>query len=174
MSESRELPPNLVIRRLSPNDSLVELTALLHRAYKRLLDMGLHYTATVQTEEVTRRRVSTGETWVAAVGSRVVATVTLRITAPEDDAAWYRRSEVANFQQFAVEPELQGCGVGGLLMGVIEERARQLGASELACDTAENAAHLIAYYARRSYREVGIEDWRPKVNYRSVILSKQL
>jgi hypothetical protein len=41
-------------------------------------------------------------------------------------------------------------------------------------DTAAPAAHLIAWYERNGYRRVGRADWRPDVNYESVILSRRL
>ena len=49
-----------VLRRLAGTDSIAELTDLLHRAYRRLADMGLCYWATHQTEEQTRERIAGG------------------------------------------------------------------------------------------------------------------
>lgn len=57
------------------------------------------------------------------------------------------------------------------LLAFAESRARELGAREVAVDTAEGAHHLIRYYSTRGYREVGHAQWE-HTNYRSVILSK--
>ena len=43
----------LQIRPLSSTDSITEITFLLHRAYARLGDMGLNYTAVDQSTDVT-------------------------------------------------------------------------------------------------------------------------
>ena len=86
---------------------------------------------------------------------------------------WYALPGVARFGQFGVLPECQGLGVGSRLLDRIESRALELGAVELACDTAEGATHLIEMYSRRAYRLVGHADWE-ETNYRSVILSKGL
>ena len=43
----------MLIREYRPTDSVPRLTELLHAAYKRLLDLGMKYVATVQEDEVT-------------------------------------------------------------------------------------------------------------------------
>ena len=162
------------IRPLAPTDSIEELTALLHRAYAELAAMGLRYSATHQSSEVTAARASEGECALAVLDGVVVGTITL---VPPDRArgtAWYDRSDVATFGQFGVEPHLKRHGIGSALLEHVVARALALGARELACDTSERALHLIEYYARRGFRQVGFADWRPHTNYRSVILSRAL
>jgi hypothetical protein len=58
-------------------------------------------------------------------------------------------------------------------LALAEGRAWVLGAAEVAVDTAEGVAHLIAFYRTRGYRQVGDAQW-DHTNYRSVILSKRL
>jgi hypothetical protein len=54
-----------IIRRFDEkNDSIEELTGLLHRAYKRLADMGLNFVATHQDEDYTKRYLKKGECYV--------------------------------------------------------------------------------------------------------------
>lgn len=162
------------VRPLSPDDDLVALTDLLHRAYGPLAAAGMRYWASHQSVADTAARCAKGETWVAVRAGRIVGTVTLQGPAQTGGAPWYDRPEVAKFQQFAVDPDAQGAGVGAALMDRIEARAAALGASELACDTSEHAAGLIGLYTRRGYRLVDTVDWRPDVNYRSVVLSLRL
>ena len=71
--------PNILIRELQDGDSIEELTSLLHRAYRRLLDMGLRYWATHQTVDDTRTRIAGGECLVAVLNGRIVGTVTYSI-----------------------------------------------------------------------------------------------
>ena len=160
------------IRELSSTDDFEVLTDLIHRAYAPLAAEGLRYWATHQSVADTADRCARGETWVADDDGRVIGMVTLS-AAGSGGCPWYERPEVAHFNQLAVDPGAQGRGVAAALMGHIEARAAELGAAELACDTSEQATGLIATYERRGYRFVGHVDWRPDVNYRSVLLSRR-
>lgn len=162
------------IRLLADTDSLDELTALLHRAYAPLGARGLRYTAVNQDVETTRKRASKGECYVLADGSTMVGTiVVVPPLARWSHCAWYDRPGVSVVTQFGVEPSLQHRGLGSRLTDFVERRAADLGANEIALDTAEPAAQLIAFYEARGYRLIGHEQWK-HVNYRSVILSKVL
>lgn len=161
------------IRPLAPSDSLLELTELLHRAYAPLRQRGLHYVASSQDETTTRRRIARGECWVAEWDRRLVGTVTFRPASDTRGCEWYDKADVASFEQLAVEPGLQGRGVGAALVDVAENRARSTGAVEISLDTSERAESLIAWYSGRGYRFVQWVTWEV-VNYRSVVLSKDL
>lgn len=164
----------VVVRRLAPGDSFEELTALLHAAYAPLAARGMRYTASYQTVDVTRRRAERGECWIAERNGSIVGTVTLAPPGEGHGPEWYGRPGHAKFEQFGVHPDAKGRGVGRRLIEHVEARARDLGATEIACDTSEHAADLIAWYASRGYRRVGTHDWRPHVNYLSVVLSLTL
>jgi GNAT superfamily N-acetyltransferase len=169
MTDAR-VPP---FRRLREDDDLGALTDLLHRAYAPLAARGLRYVATHQDVETTRKRATGGECWVGDDGGSLVATVTWYRPFAGSYCAWYRRPDVAFFGQFAVDPALQGRGVGGALLALVERRAAEEGYAELACDTASPADDLIAFYRRRGFRQVGTTRWT-SVNYESVVLSKTL
>lgn len=164
----------LHIRRLGPEDSLEEVTDLLHRAYAELARQGLRYVASHQGPDVTRRRIADGECYLGEVGGRVVATVTLQPPGAGRGPGLYRRPDVAKVQQFGVDPDHQRHGIGTQLMEHVEARARELGAARIALDTSEHAEHLIRWYESRGYRQVGRYDWRPHTNYLSVLLSREL
>ena len=176
----------LPIRRIEANDSIADLTALLHRAYAPLAAAGMRFLASHQDEAMTRERVANGECYVAVLAGgkkgggdgesaagRIVGTVVFIPPWVPDKCAYYSRPEVAWFQQFAVEPEFQRRGVGARLMDVVEARAAQTGAAEIALDTSERATRLIAYYRRRGYEIVDYAQW-DVTNYRSVIMRKCL
>ncbi|MEQ1852103.1 MAG: bifunctional GNAT family N-acetyltransferase/class I SAM-dependent methyltransferase, partial [Chthoniobacteraceae bacterium] len=63
--------------------------------------------------------------------------------------------------------------LGQRLMHVIEQRALQHGAAELALDTAEGATHLVRWYERLGFRFIQHVSW-DETNYRSVVMSKRL
>lgn len=152
---------------------MAELTGLLHRAYGPLAERGLRFVATHQDEQTTRRRAERGECYLAIEGTRLIGTVTLYSPDKTDGSPWRDRSDVASFGQFAVEPEFQRQGIGSSLIRFVERRAVELGAVELALDTAEPADDLIRFYTSRGYRFIEYVKWG-EVNYRSVVLSKRL
>ena len=161
------------LRLWSPDDDVSQLTALLNLAYRPLGERGLRFVATWQDDEVTRRRTADRECWVVDDVSRLVGTVTLTPPALATGCDWYDRSDVATFGQLAVHPDHQRAGLGAALVAHVECRAIELGAAELALDTAEQAHHLIDWYQRRGYRQVDRLDW-PATNFLSVVLSKAL
>src|SRR4051794_1420830 len=63
------------VRLLEREDSLAELTGLLHRAYKVHVESGLHALAGFQPEAVTRKRIEHGECFVATYLGKVVGTI---------------------------------------------------------------------------------------------------
>jgi GNAT superfamily N-acetyltransferase len=162
-----------VLRQLQPTDSVSELTDLLHRAYASLAQAGLRFHAAWQDEEVTHRRIASGECWVAMLDGRIIGTATLRPPGRSRGTPWYERADVAVLGQFAVEPAFQRSGLGTALLKCLEARAQALGAKHVAMDTAEGASHLVRYYQRLGYAFVEHAQWE-MANYRSVVLSKLL
>jgi GNAT superfamily N-acetyltransferase len=164
---------NYHLRLLSPADDLVALTAMLHRAYAALARRDMHFLASHQGVDVTRSRLEKGECWVADADGVIIGTIVLKDAASTRGSPWYDRPDVACFGQFAVEPAWQGRGIGSALVDQVERRAQAKGIAELALDTAEGAADLIAFYTRRGYRFIEHTKWND-VNYRSVIMSKRI
>jgi len=161
------------VRLFTASDSINELTGLLHRAYARLGDMGLNYTAVDQSAEVTAQRIRGGTCYVASLVDRLVGTIVVQPTYLQNACEYFTRPGVAAAHQFAVEPDHQSLGIGRMLLAKAESWAVENGFHELAMDTAEQATHLIALYAKLGYEQVGWVQWPGKV-YRSVVLSKRL
>ena len=156
-------------------DSYEKVTRLLHAAYRGLADMGLNYVAATQDAQTTRERVEAATLcWVARQAGRLAGTICYYAESPSaNDPDWYRRRQVSFFGQFGVEPSLQGSGIGSRLIAAAEIRAVADAKTEFACDTAQPARHLIAYYCRHGFRVVGHHRW-PHAAYDSVILSKRI
>lgn len=173
---------NITTRRLAPSDSIMEMTRLLHRAYAKQVAMGLQPLAGRQTPEVTEQRVFSGECYVAVdhaasiqsrTGQKLVGTILFHEVEESQGPPWFAKPEVASFSQLAVDPDYQGCGIGRMLMDLVEQRARETGAKELALSMAEPDRELYEFYLKRGYRF--IENWKwPYTNYRSAILSKSI
>jgi len=164
----------ITVRPLGPADSIEALTALLHRAYRGQVEMGLRPLAGRQSPDVTRRRTSSGECFVACDGAgEIVGTVLLN---EHEDARFpdlFLEKDVAHFSLLAVDPECHGAGVGKRLLEVISQRTLDLGYSRLACSMAEPDARLMEFYVRQGYALCEYWQW-PYTNYRSAILCREL
>jgi GNAT superfamily N-acetyltransferase len=172
-SSSAAQPDQVVIRLLQPTDSLQELTTLLHRAYRAQVEMGLRPLAGRQDVETTRKRTSSGECLVAVLDGKLVGTILFHEVEDAKGPPWFQNKHVDSFSQFAVDPDIQGRGIGQKLLETVERRARECGATELGLSMAEPDTNLMQFYLRRGYRF--IEHWQwPYTNYRSAILSKPL
>ena len=161
------------IRLLRADDSIDEITALIHRAFARLGRMGFHCTAVEQSPEVTALRARRGACFIALRGTRIAGTMTLETPGPLRKCAWYRQREVASLHQLAVDPCEQGRGCGTWMLQFAERWAASQRYAELALDTPAEAAHLLDFYRSHGYRSVGILS-KPDRNYRSVVLSKRV
>jgi GNAT superfamily N-acetyltransferase len=164
---------DLLIRRLAPDDSLDELTALLHRAFAPLGLMGLTCSCIAQSAATTALRVARGTCFVALHGRRIVGTLTMEGPDPANECAWYRRSRTASAHQFAVEPGDQHQGCGAQLLEAAQDWATAQGCTELALDTPERAHHLVAWYRAHGFAPVGCYRHAGKA-YRSVVLGKSI
>lgn len=162
----------ITIRPFSKTDSVSELTSLLHRAYKRLADIGLYFVATYISEDDMQGFIERGECFVADLNGKIIGTILL-YPMDKNTPEIYQRNDLQVFGKFAVEPEYQYKGIGGMLMDFIEKYVKEKGIKELALDTAEQAQHLIDYYSKRGYKQVGYYKWRT-TNYRSVVMTKRL
>lgn len=178
----RRSAANITTRRLAPSDSIPEMTRLLHRAYAKQVAMGLQPLAGRQTAEVTEQRVFSGECYVAVdhaagvqsrTGQKLVGTILFHEVEESQGPPWFEKPEVASFSQLAVDPDYQGCGIGLMLLDLVEQRAKENGAKELALSMADPDRELFDFYARRGYRLIEYWKW-PYTNYRSAILSKTL
>lgn len=177
----KQLAAKVRVRPLEPDDSLAHLTYLLHRAYKQHADRGIKSLAAFQPEEVTRKRIAGGECFVALHMGKIVGTILFKDAARtaldgvggSTSIPWMQRGDVASFSQFAVEPEHQGHGIGGVLMQTVEQRATQTGAQEIGLSTPEPATWLVEMYQRHGYRVVDRVQWK-ETNYVSAIMSKAL
>jgi len=167
------------LRPLAPTDSLDALTALLHKAYASLAAQGWNFTAVDQPVSLTAQRVASGQCLVAEQGGALVGTVMVRGPYRPTLDAWcletplYQQADTAILSQFAVDPLLQGQGLGARLMDAAEAWATAQGYARMALDTAKPAAHLQRQYLKRGYATVGEVQWEGKT-YVSVLMVKTL
>ncbi|MEM5385028.1 GNAT family N-acetyltransferase [Paraburkholderia phymatum] len=161
-----------IVRRFDPaRDSYAQLTAMLHRAFARLGMMGLNCTCVDQSIAVTQQRALAGDCFVAVCNGRIVGTMTLYARDAESPCELYQRDDVASVRQLGIDPMWQGRGIGKSMLTFAEHWAATRGFAELALDTPEPAAHLIAFYRAQGFRIVDTHHFDGK-RYDSAILSK--
>lgn len=163
---------SIVLRRFDPaRDSFDELTGMLHRAFARLGAMGLNCTCVDQPVSVTRARATRGDCYVAVCDRRLVGTMTLYAPDRDSPCELYRQEDVASLRQLGVDPAWQNRGVGKLLLAVADHWAATRGYAELALDTPQSAAHLIAFYRGQGFRIANFMRFDGK-RYDSAVLSR--
>ncbi|MBI2794533.1 MAG: GNAT family N-acetyltransferase [Ignavibacteria bacterium] len=162
---------DIIIRTYNDADQISALTELLHRAYKELADMGLLYLASYQSDSVTRSRISEGITFLALHAQAIIGTITLY--SQIGDCEFYQKEGVWHFGQFGVDPSYRRLGIGGKLIGTVEQYAVKHGARVISLDTAKPALHLIKHYKKYGYSIVDEVQWN-EANYKSVIMAKSL
>ena len=166
---------SLIVRPLSDSDDLVALTHDVIRAgYASQAARGLRYWATHQSPEDTAARFAAGHGLVAEANGSIVGTITSRPPQPTSDVERYRDPKVWTLCQFAVAPAFKGQGIGRALHAAAMALAVEHGAATMMIDTAALATDLIDMYRRWGYVEVGTHDWRPKTNYLSVLMRRDL
>jgi len=172
----------LHIRPWTGGDDALAITGVLHRAYRPQVDAGLRPLAGRQTPETTAERIAHARCLLAEAssvhesGETIVRLAGVILLDERESAlfpALFKEPGVAHFSMFAVEPELQGLGIGARLLDAVEERARADGRSTLACSMAGPDAALKDWYFRRGYTVHGTWQW-PYTNYQSLILAKPL
>jgi len=164
---------NILIRPYQPGDSIPEITALLHKAFAKLAGQGMLYLASHQSDLITQDRLIQGASFIAVKNSAIVGTITVYGPYQEAEVPLYRREGVYHFGQYAVDPDLQGSGLGRRLYMTIENYCKAKKVQTLALDTAETASQLIELYQRWGFKIVDRVKW-DVVNYRSVIMAKDL
>jgi GNAT superfamily N-acetyltransferase len=167
--------PKIEFRPLAEGDCLEALTRLIRAAYAERLVEGLRYWATHQSAEDTARRFANGRGFVAVEGGDAfVGTIVVRPPRPDAEVPLYRDPGTWSFGRFAVAPSHRGRGVGRALHAAALAHAARHGGVTMALDTAAPARGLIALYGSWGYRIVGRHDFRPHVNYESVLMSRPI
>lgn len=170
--KARTVERGITLRRFDPRaDSYASLTAMLHRAFAGLGNMGLNCACVDQPVTSTIQRAQAGDCFVAACGSTLIGTMTLYARDVDSACDYYRLHEVATLRQFGIDPAWQGRGFGTLLLAFAEHWAATRGYAALALDTPYPAAHLIAFYRSQGFRLVDVMRFAGK-RYDSAILSK--
>ncbi|MDN5798236.1 MAG: GNAT family N-acetyltransferase [Intrasporangium sp.] len=102
-------------------------------------------------------RVAAAEVWVAVEGSEVLGTVTWPpVGSPEREVAG---DDEAEFRMLAVDPRVQGLGIGRALVEAIVRRARSEGFRRIVLSTTTWSTSARRLYADMGFVRVPERDW---------------
>lgn len=107
----------------------------------------------------TAARTRDAEVWVAELDCAVVGTVTW--AGHGSGQREIAREDEAEFRMLAVDPTVQGRGVGQALLAAVAERARQDGYAALVLCSATWMAPAHRLYARAGFDRIPERDWTP-------------
>ncbi|MDP2807511.1 MAG: GNAT family N-acetyltransferase [bacterium] len=131
------------------------------------------YLASRQSDLITQDRLTQGASFIAVKDTAIVGTITVYEPYQSSEVPLYRQKGVCHFGQYAVDPDLQGSGLGKRLYQTIEDHCKANNVKTLALDTAETDFELIALYQRWGFKVMDRVKW-DVTNYHSVIMAKDL
>ena len=153
--------------RLATDADVPALRILVNSAYQQLADLGLNFTGTYQNEDITRERMVNNDVYLAYAHDELVGTISLEVKTNKGDLP------VLYLTQLAVAPKFKRQGLGRILLGLAEEKARDKAICRLQLDTAAPATHLVQLYLSQGFEIIEEIQWGGKT-YRSYIMEKYL
>ena len=161
------------IRRVQDEDSRDEVSRLFHTSHALIADHSLRRFWLDELMGKGSPENPQGELFLAESETRLIGGIVFFDPKNTTGCTYYDRPDVASIGPFAVMPEFQGHGLGGAMLSVIESRAQESGAKELALDIAPEATQDLQKFLRQGYRFA--ENVRyPGSDRRCVVLSKPL
>ena len=163
----------VVIRRLQAADSIEQLTGLVNRAYSNLVDAAFRLEGANQSVERTKERIAQGVCLVAEANGRLVGTLSMRVGFANPVCRYLAKPNIVCRYQHAVDPAIQGKGIGHALMQESERWARELYFDEIVEYTAEQHSWKRAYWKRNGIVEVDRIQW-PGDSFFCIVGAKHL
>ncbi|GAA0449275.1 GNAT family N-acetyltransferase [Streptomyces olivaceiscleroticus] len=148
--------------RLAEDTDLATLVRLRDDAARWMLAQGItgQWQPGQLDEDHFRKVMTTGEVWLATVGSRVLGAWELWW---EDEEAWGPQPPVAGYvHRLMVNRSCARPGTGRLLLRAAERRIAAAGREFVRLDCLAGNARLNAYYVAAGYRVVGYKAGKPQ------------
>lgn len=149
--------PSPVVRPVLP-DEHERAAAVVLAAYGDLgIDLGPYRASLADVAG----RASAADVLVAVVDGRVVGTVTY-VDGSGNAYAEFDDDDAAGIRMLAVDPAVQGRGVGGALVEACITRARAAGRRVIVLHTTSGMAAARRLYKARGFRRTPTRDWWPQ------------
>jgi ribosomal protein S18 acetylase RimI-like enzyme len=147
----------LQLRRATAEDA-PRLQELIAAAGRAMAAQGFRNWLSPDAAERSREDIATREVYIVSDGRSDVATFNLGVTArrPYSPEPWLDPGAPALYlSRLAVDPALQGGGIGGWCLEQVERLARERGARAVRCDVLTANARLCRLYERWGYEPRG-------------------
>ena len=142
---------------------LEELYGLYRRTAEAMKEEGLNQWnwGVYPTEEMIRGDVERGEMYVALEGGRIEAAIALTETVDPEytEVSWTGGMRPGIFHRLAVNPALQGTGIGGDLLDDAIQLLRRAGCDCVRCDTNTKNRRALRLYEKMGFRKCGTVHW---------------
>jgi len=162
------------IRLATSDDSKEEIFRLFHTSHALLADLSLRRFWLEEFLGTGSPENPQGELYLAIVeGTRIIGGIVFFDAKNTAGCPFYDRPNVASIGPFAIMPEYQGHGLGGVMIEFAERRAKETGAEELALDIPPEATAALQKYLKLGFRFAENARW-PGSERRCVVLSKRL
>ena len=162
------------IRKVAEGDSREEINRLFHTHHAVMADASLRrfYLDELLGQGSTEN--PKGELYLAiAEDDKVLGGLVFFDPENTRGCPYYDKPGVASIGPFAVVPQFQGHGLGGAMLQLVENRAKEAGAKELALDISPEDTHSLHTFLRQGFRFAENARW-PDSNSRCLVLTKQL
>jgi GNAT superfamily N-acetyltransferase len=160
------------IRKGTEQDPKEQIDDLFHTAHALISDHALHrYSLDGLFGQ--EKDQPHGELYLAVSEPRLIGGLIFFDPANTKGCPYFDRPDVASIGPFAVVPEFQGHGLGDAMLEMIEARARESGAKELALEIAPEATHALQHFLKQGFRFAETAR-RQGSSEKSIILSKSL
>jgi mannose-6-phosphate isomerase len=156
---------------------LKELLSLYRRTAEHMEDGGLHHWhwGVYPTEELIREDVRNGWMYIERLDGVLAAAVAM----PEhqepkyDHVEWTYGVHPGQFRRLAVNPSMQGMGLGGGVMDDVQQMLRRKGCDCIRCDTSIENARALRLYEKMGFHRCGRIRWEGAA-YENVCFDKPL
>jgi GNAT superfamily N-acetyltransferase len=162
------------IRKVEAEDSRDEINRLFHTAHALLADTSLRRFYLDEFLGEGSPENPKGELFVAASFDRLIGGIVFFDAQNTSGCPYYNRPGVASVGPFAIVPEFQGHGLGAAMLSVIEDRARETGATELAMEIAPEATQTLQKFLKDGFRFAESARWAGDEPGRCLVLTKPL
>lgn len=162
------------IRKVTEKDSREEINRLFHTHHAVVADASLRRFYLDELLGEGSSENPKGELYLAiAEDDKILGGLVFFDTENTRGCPYYDRPGVASIGPFAVVPQFQGHGLGGAMLELIEARAKESGAKELALDISPEATHSLQNFLKRGFRFAENARW-PESSARCLVLTKQI
>ncbi len=150
---------------------LQDLYSLYRRTAERMKQEGLNQWnwGIYPKEDMIRNDVERGEMYIARADGVPAAAIALTETMDPEYAgvAWTYGIRPGVFHRLAIDPPLQGAGIGGDILDDAIQILRRAGCDCVRCDTNVKNTRALRLYEKMGFRKCGTVRWEdtPEENY---------